>query len=172
MHRKKRSDLVNNYKFVARGPTDRRDRHIKGFTLVELIIAAFIISVLAAVGFIGYQEFFYRGQISQAITDIRKIEAKLYGYYAENVSFPPTLAEVQEQNRVDPWNRLYQYWPITGDKNQKVRKDRNLHPLNTDFDLCSRGKDGNTNLALTAQASRDDIIRASDGKFVNLASKY
>jgi general secretion pathway protein G len=170
--RKMGSDLVYNYKFMAGGPTDRRDRPPKGFTLVELIIAAFLLSVLAAVGFIGYQEFFYRAQISQAITDIRKIEAKLYGYYAENVSFPPTLAEVREEARADPWNRPYEYWPITGDKNQKVRKDRNLHPLNTDFDLCSRGKDGLTNLALTAKASQDDIIRASDGKFVNLASKY
>ena len=77
-----------------------------------------------------------------------------------------------EDNRLDPWKRPYEYWPITGDKNQKVRKDRNLHPLNTDFDLCSRGRDGNTNLALTAQASHDDIIRANDGKFVGLASKY
>ena len=145
---------------------------MKGFTLVELIIAAFIISVLATVGFIGYQEFHYRGQVSQAIADIRSIEGKLYTYYAENVSFPPTLAQVQEQNRVDPWNRPYQYWPITGQINQPVRKDRNLHPLNTDFDLGSVGKDGLTSLALTANASKDDIIRASNGKFVNLASKY
>lgn len=145
---------------------------MKGFTLIELIIVAFIIGVLSAVGYIGYGEFYYRAQISEATADIRKIEAKLLSYYSENVAFPPTLGDVGEGNRLDPWKRPYEYWPITGDKNQQVRKDRNLHPLNTDFDLCSRGRDGNTNLALTAQASHDDIIRASDGKFVNLASKY
>lgn len=145
---------------------------MKGFTLVELIIVAFIISTLAAIGYLGLQEFVYRGQISQAVADICRIEMRLQRHFAENVAFPPTLAEIGENNRLDPWGNPYEYWPITGDKNQKVRKDKNLHPINTDFDLCSIGRDGNTNFALTAQASRDDIIRANNGKFIGLASKY
>ena len=147
-------------------------RRMRGMTLLELIIAAFIISTLAGIGFIGYQEFYYKGQISQAVGDIGKIDAKLHLYYAENVAFPPTLAEIGENNRLDPWGNPYEYWPITGDNNQKVRKDKNLHPINTDFDLCSKGRDGNTALPLTAKASQDDIIRGSNGKFVGLASKY
>jgi general secretion pathway protein G len=145
---------------------------MRGMTLLELIIAAFIISTLTAIGYIGYQEFYYRAQISETVGAIRNIEAKLYIYYTENAIFPPTLADVGMDGLRDPWKRPYEYWPITGDPKQKVRKDRNLHPLNTDFDLCSVGKDGNTNLALTAHASQDDIVRANDGKFVNLASKY
>jgi general secretion pathway protein G len=145
---------------------------MKGMTLLELIVAAFIISTLAAIGYIGYQEFYYRAQISQAVSDIRNIDAKLHLYYTENVAFPPTLAEIGQNNSLDPWGAPYKYWPITGDTHQQVRKDRNLHPINTDFDLYSKGKDGNTNLALTAHASQDDIIRANDGKFVDLASKY
>jgi general secretion pathway protein G len=153
-------------------PPERTVYQMKGMTLIELLIVVFIISTLAGISYIGYQEYYYRAQISQAIGDIRNIEAKLYLYYSQNVAFPPTLAEVGENNRLDPWKNPFEYWPITGDKNPHVRKDRNLHPINTDFDLYSKGKDGDTNLALTAKASQDDIIRASDGKFVDLGSKY
>jgi|PlaIllAssembly_1097288.scaffolds.fasta_scaffold66511_2 general secretion pathway protein G len=156
---------------IAKGPIERAAR-TRGLTLIELLVVIFIIGILAVVANFAYAEFIYRSQISQAVADIHKIEAKLLTYYAENVSFPPTLAEVQEENRLDPWNRPYQYWPITGDKTQKVRKDRNLHPINTDFDLGSLGRDGGTNLALTAKASQDDIIRANNGAFVGLASRY
>jgi general secretion pathway protein G len=169
---KKRLDAMNSYNFIAGRPLDREVRGMRGMTLIELLIAAFIISTLTAIGYIGYQEFNYRAQISQAVADISNINAKLHLYYAEHVAFPPTLAEVGQNNHLDPWKNPYEYWPITGDVNQKVRKDRNLHPINTDFDLYSRGRDRDTSLALTAKASQDDIIRANDGKFVGLASKY
>jgi general secretion pathway protein G len=54
----------------------------------------------------------------------------------------------------------------------QLRKDRNLVPINTDFDLFSRGKDGQTNFPLTAQRSRDDIVRANNGGYIGLASDY
>jgi general secretion pathway protein G len=151
---------------------DRDFRRTSGMTLVEIIVAAFILSTLAGIGLLGYREFHYRAQISQAVADIRRIEMRLQRHFSENAAYPPTLAEIGENNLLDPWGNLYEYWLITGDKNQKVRKDKNLRPINTDFDLGSRGRDGETNLALTAQASQDDIIRANDGKFVGLASKY
>lgn len=50
--------------------------------------------------------------------------------------------------------------------------DRSLHPLNSDFDLYSMGKDGNTAKPITAKISQDDIIRANDGGFVGLARRY
>jgi general secretion pathway protein G len=53
-----------------------------------------------------------------------------------------------------------------------IRKDHNLHPLNSEFDLYSLGKDGRSSPPLTAQASRDDVIWARDGDFVGLASDY
>ena len=34
------------------------------------------------------------------------------------------------------------------------------------------GKDGSSVAALTAKASRDDIIRANDGGFIGLASRF
>jgi general secretion pathway protein G len=90
----------------------------------------------------------------------------------ENKLFPLTLADMGLDGLRDPWGNPYEYWPITGDVTQKVRKDRNVHPINTDFDLFSRGKDGKTNFPLTAESSQDDIIRANNGGYIGLASNY
>jgi len=54
----------------------------------------------------------------------------------------------------------------------KARKDKFLVPLNSTYDLYSKGKDGQSKLPLTAKASKDDIIRASDGAFIGLASEF
>jgi len=53
-----------------------------------------------------------------------------------------------------------------------VRKDHNLVPLNTDYDLYSMGPDGNSVGPLTAKASRDDIIRANNGSYIGPAANY
>jgi general secretion pathway protein G len=52
------------------------------------------------------------------------------------------------------------------------RKDHFLHPINSDFDLYSMGKDGDSVAPLTAQKSRDDIIRANDGGYYGVASNF
>jgi len=54
----------------------------------------------------------------------------------------------------------------------RPRKDRFLHPINSDYDLYSMGKDGESVEPLTAQKSHDDVIRANDGSFVGLAVEF
>jgi len=54
----------------------------------------------------------------------------------------------------------------------KVRKDRFLVPLNSDYDLYSMGKDGQSKAPLTAPVSKDDIVRCNDGGYVGLASEF
>ncbi|MEJ2180091.1 MAG: hypothetical protein P8Y28_06530 [Gammaproteobacteria bacterium] len=53
-----------------------------------------------------------------------------------------------------------------------VRKDKNLTPVNSDYDLYSAGKDGLTRLPFTAQQSQDDIVRCNNGSFIGLALDY
>lgn len=53
-----------------------------------------------------------------------------------------------------------------------ARKDGNLVPINTYYDLCSVGKDGKTKLPLRAKDSHDDIIYANDGDYIGLASEF
>ncbi len=54
----------------------------------------------------------------------------------------------------------------------KPRKDRFLHPINSDYDLYSMGKDGESVEPLTAKKSHDDVIRANDGSFVGLSVEF
>ncbi len=53
-----------------------------------------------------------------------------------------------------------------------ARKDRRLNPINSDFDLYSVGRDGESAGPLTAHKSQDDVIRGSDGGFIGLARNY
>jgi general secretion pathway protein G len=74
---------------------------------------------------------------------------------------------------IDPWGNPYQYVDL-GDVNgkAKARKDHSLVPINSDYDLYSKGKDGRSVSPLTAQHSRDDIVRGRNGGFVGLASNF
>ncbi|MBK9111843.1 MAG: prepilin-type N-terminal cleavage/methylation domain-containing protein [Nitrospira sp.] len=62
--------------------------------------------------------------------------------------------------------------PANSNRPSQPRKDRFLHPINSDYDLYSMGKDGESVEPLTAQKSHDDVIRANDGSFVGLAVEF
>jgi general secretion pathway protein G len=47
-----------------------------------------------------------------------------------------------------------------------------MKPLSSDFDLFSKGKDGDYEKNLNAPVSQDDVIRANDGRFIGLVSEY
>ena len=150
----------------------KRIRLLQGFTVLEAMITLAIIGILAAIAIPNFLNQREKAKISIAITDIKNISQKVLEFYVDQKAFPVTLAEVGLDEARDPWGNAYEYWSITGDKKQKVRKDRNTHPINTDFDLCSKGSDGKTDLPLTAHASQDDIIRANNGGYIGLASNY
>ncbi len=56
--------------------------------------------------------------------------------------------------------------------NNLIRKDGNLVPINTHFDLYSRGKNGISKAPLQAAESLDDIIYANDGGYIGMARDY
>ncbi len=145
-----------------------------GFTLVELMLALVIAGILATIALNSYSTYHDRLKISQAKNDILLIEMLIERFYTVNARHPESLGDLTEPAPLlDPWGNAYQYLNITTTKGKgKVRKDHNLVPLNTDYDLYSAGKDGKSVSPLTAKASRDDIIRANNGGFVGLASDY
>ena len=75
---------------------------------------------------------------------------------------------------IDPWDQPYVYFDIAtaGPGNVNFRKDKNLNPLNTDFDLYSSGKDGESKRPLNAKASREDIVQVNNGAFIGLAEDH
>jgi len=154
-------------------PPGASPRAQRAFTLFELLLVAAIVGVLVAVAVPGYQGYQDQVRFIQAKADIVAIESALERYYAQHFAYPDTLAQAGVGGMLDPWGHPYQYLNIATTKgNGKVRKDRNLVPINSDYDLYSMGKDGKSQSPLTAQTSRDDIIRANNGKFVGLAADY
>lgn len=148
-------------------------RRYAGFTLVELMLAAAILGILGTLAVSQYSEYQNKAKFAQAKSDIKKIETAIAQYYADNKVFPQQLSQVGLENMRDPWGNLYQYCELaSGTAACTTRKDKSLHPLNSDFDLYSMGRDGDSKTPLTAQASRDDIIRASNGQFLGYGADF
>jgi general secretion pathway protein G len=158
--------------FISLGTFPRVQR---AFTLFELLLVAAILGVIAALAIPGYGQYKEQVKITQAKTDIVIIESAIERYHANHLAFPDTLAQAGVGGMLDPWGNPYQYLNIatvTNKTKNDIRKDHKLHPLNSDYDLYSMGKDGKSNAPLTAKASRDDIIRANNGQFIGLAADY
>jgi len=144
-----------------------------GFTAVELAVAIAIVSLLATVALGSYQRYRERVQIADAVTRIGATSALVNQYRSDHGTLPPDLAAVGLGAMLDPWGNPYQY-VNHDDTNGKGawRKDHNIVPINSDYDLWSLGKDGRSSPPLTAAPSRDDVVRANNGRFVGLASQY
>lgn len=158
-------------------PSFFRQRHKKtsaAMTLVELLVVVAMVGTLAAIGVPAYNNYIDKTKNSHAIEDIRFIEAGIKMYRTEHGAFPETLDEVRSANLLDPWENPYQYLRILPPTPPigKQRKDQNLVPVNSDFDLYSMGKDGQSTPPFTSELSRDDIVRANDGTYVGLALDY
>lgn len=66
-----------------------------GFTIVELLIVVVVIGILAGLVFVQFQNVRGRARDSERKADVRLIESKLAEYYADESSYPLTLAELQ-----------------------------------------------------------------------------
>ncbi|MFD2112858.1 prepilin-type N-terminal cleavage/methylation domain-containing protein [Thiorhodococcus fuscus] len=146
-----------------------------GFTLVELMLTVLIVAILTSIAMASYSHLMQKTQFEQAKSDMVQIESAMERFYVANQRYPDDLAELGGgfDSLLDPWGNPYQYLNIAKTKGKgKLRKDHNLVPLNTDYDLYSMGADGRSASPLTAKISRDDIVRANNGGYLGLASDY
>jgi general secretion pathway protein G len=148
---------------------DPRSQH--GVTLLELIVAMAAIVVFASIAVPAFNGYVQRARVARAVSDIGTLSLNLYRWQLNTRTLPATLAEAG-LGGIDPWGRPYVYLRVEGAKVGDLRKDRNLVPINTDFDLYSMGADGESVGPLTARKSHDDVVRANDGAFIGLAINY
>lgn len=160
---------------IHSSPSEPRLSRGRGFTLIELLMTTIVVALLAAIALPSYARVIERQRVGQAERDLRLFALRIENYRSQHGSPPLALSELGMTIPKDPWGNDYQFLnflsPAPG-VNGMIRKDHNLHPLNSEFDLYSVGPDGQSLPPLTARASKDDIIWARDGAFVGRAADY
>jgi len=148
----------------------------RGFTLIEVFIVIAIIGCLSAVALPNYIRYKYEAMTQVAITDIRMIEKQIALFALDNSDqFPNNLSNLPNIGTVkDPWGNPYQYLRLDGgakDAQGNCRRNMSDNPVNTDYDLFSMGKDGELKKSFKDKTSRDDVVRAYEGRYVGLVSE-
>jgi general secretion pathway protein G len=181
----------------ARSPAQRA-----GYTLVELAIALAVAGALSTVAIVNYFGYVEKARVARAVAEIESISRVFDALLTDEESnLPDSLADIQADHMLDPWGHPYQYLKIAGGLPAgmsgsppalpavaappggspggggapviaQARKDQFLVPINSDYDLYSKGADGQSTPNLNSEASRDDVIRARDGAYVGLAEYF
>jgi len=144
----------------------RTIQNSRGFTLIELLIVVAIIAILAALALSQFAIFKEKAKVARCSSELRSLEKEIIAYATDKGSFPPNLAEINRDNLHDPWGRPYVY-------SLTLHRINTAPPcLNTDFDLYSKGSNGNTADSIVDPLSLDDIVRVDDGAFCDMAERY
>ena len=146
-----------------------------GFSLLELMIALVVAALLVSIAVPSYSNYVERAKVNKAIGDVSSLSLAIEQFRMNNSDrIPLALAELGIDIPQDPWGNNYQFIniPAAGPGVGGFRKDGALNPLNTDFDLYSLGRDGETKGPLSAKESHDDIVRANNGQYIGLGKDY
>ena len=127
------------------------------FTLVELLMVVALLGVLAMMSIPLFSDYVNKAKDGATVADLRTIEKSITAYIIETNTLPASLQDVGF-SKLDPWQNPYSYTPTA------VLEDSIGEKLNTDYDLYSRGSDGQSSNAPNATTD-NDIVRTNNGNF-------
>lgn len=144
----------------------------RGFTLIELLIVVVVVGILASVAMSSFTAVQHNARTVRCVAELRDIERVANDYAIEKGGFPADFDELSAyigRDLIDPWgNRyVYQRYDLLAMRYYVVGE-----PLNTDFDLYSKGINGVTDLFVEHPLSRDDVFRARNGGFMGVTDIY
>ena len=143
----------------------------RGFTLVELLSVAAILTAIVFLALPTMSDIRYKARVSRCLAEIRTLEKDINAFYLDKNVYPAALSDVGQGGLKDPWGHPYRYRPSTSALGTP-REDLMGNPLNSDFDLFSVGEDGLSVADISQPASQDDVVRSGDGGFVGLGSQF
>jgi general secretion pathway protein G len=145
-----------------------------GFNVLELMATLALLGLLSTMAIPAFNGYTEQARINRAIGEISRVSLEIYRWRANlgDGAFPASLEAAGIGIGSDPWGNPYTYTRVQGTAVADLRKDKNLNPVNTDFDLYSIGPDGVTARPFNAGPARDDIVRANNGAFIGVAEEY
>jgi len=157
-----------------------------GFTFTELLITLVIAAILASIAIPMFgsaapncdspdarQGPLMRAKLAQVTGDIGRIHMVLDRFELSYNRYPDNLSQVGLGDLTDPWGNPYRYLVVFGRNDVgPVRKDHNLKPVNTGYDIYSMGPNGVSASPFTSTPGKDDIVMANDGDYFGLACQY
>lgn len=145
----------------------------KAFTIVEFSVAIIIVGLFFMTFSPAALKMIESAKITTTTDEIEDMQTEIDDFYKTNGRYPDSLEEVFGEVPLDEWGNPYQYLNMANVVgNGQKRKDKNLVPINSDYDLYSMGPDGQSATPLTAAISQDDIVRGRNGAFVGLSTEY
>jgi general secretion pathway protein G len=144
----------------------------RGFTLIELIVVMAILGVLATLAIAAYGAIKDKAREARCMTEIRELEKVINAMAIDKGGVYPSSAEVAQIAPTDPWGNSYVYVNVATDGGSVLRRKDGFDFLNFDFDLYSKGANGQAPQDIGDPLSLDDIVRAGDGGFVGVVANY
>lgn len=147
-------------------------------TLLEVLLAALIVSILTAAAIPKVYWAIERAKVARAISDISALSSALNQYQIDKPALPASsltdlVPNYMDHIPKDPWGEDYQYYNHqTASGSGFKRMDGPIVPINSRFDLYSKGKNKLSTPNIQGAPSKDDVIMASDGGFIGLAKEY
>jgi general secretion pathway protein G len=150
-------------------------RYSRAYTLIELALVVIMVGLVY--GMVAPAARYYIDKAKETVIEnvIEDMAESIDDYFNLNGQYPDSLVDVFGEIPLDEWGNPYQYLRINGGPKKgkgKLRKDKNLVPINSDYDLYSMGPDGKSASPLTASISKDDIVRGRNGTFFGVAADF
>jgi prepilin-type N-terminal cleavage/methylation domain-containing protein len=77
-------------------------RQRNGFTLIELLTVTFILSILAAIAILKYQDLRNQGLSAQIVQEMRGVQLAVFNYFAEQEAWPAETGPGAVPNGLGP----------------------------------------------------------------------
>ncbi len=145
----------------------------KAFTLIEFSVVLMVVALLIAITIPAVGKLEDSARSGTTEDELVDIQTDIDDFFVAEGFYPDSLDDIYNPVPLDPWGNPIQYLNhATSNGKGKWRKDKNLVPINSDYDLYSKGPDGKSTSPLTSALSRDDIVRGRNGAYIGLALYY